>query len=337
MPKGPLVTHGHTLSRLYIYAISLTFNENDRFMAATPLYFGGGRYMSMFYLFIGGTVILYPPPYKPQELARAINEMAVTSLFLVPTQFRGLIDLPKTSKPLFPKVRVLISSGSSLYPEERRKISQELSPHFYNFYSSTEGGGISVLRPQDPDAFSMSVGQPVFAAEVQVVDDHDQPVPAGLSGRVRYRGGSVADSFYRDPEASAVSFRDGWYYPGDLGRLDEQGYLYLTGRSKDMIIRSGVNIYPVEIEQTLIAHPAVADAAVVGWPSRQRGEEVAAFVVRHNDVTDLELIEHCRRSLAPYKLPKAIFFVDDLPKSGMGKILKAKLVQQLPLQDSPRS
>ena len=328
-PKGPLVTHGHVLGRLFIYIVSLTFNEADRFMVATPLYFGGGRFMTMAYLFIGATVVLNPPPYTPAELSQAVNERGITSLFLVPTLLRRLLEMPKASTQLFPRVRLLITSGSSLYPEERRDIMRELSPNLFNFYSSTEGGGISVLRPEDPDEASMSVGRVVFGTEAQVVDGEHQPVAAGTVGSIRYRGGTVADSFYRNPEESAAAFRDGWYYPGDLGYFDTKGFLYLAGRSKDMIIRGGVNIYPAEIEQTLATHPSVSDAAVVGWPSHQRGEEVAAFVVRRGDVTERDLLEHCRRSLAAYKLPKGIFFVDELPKSGMGKVLKATLVERL--------
>ena len=328
-PKGPLVTHGHILSRLFIYTVSLTFNESDRFMAATPLYFGGGRFMTMAYLFIGATVVLNPPPYKPDELAGAINEKGITSLFLVPTLLRRLLEMPKASTPLFPDVRLLINTGSSLYSGERRKIMCELSQNFFNFYSSTEGGGISVLRPEHSEEASMSVGQAVFGTEVQVVDDQHLPVPAGAVGSIRYRGAAVADGFYLSPKESSAAFRGGWYYPGDLGKFDVNGFLYITGRSKDMIIRGGVNIHPAEIEQTLIGHQAVTDAAVVGWPSHQRGEDVAAFVVRRVDVTKQELLDHCRRSLAPYKVPRDIFFVDELPKSGMGKVLKSKLAERL--------
>ncbi len=221
----------------------------------------------------------FPAPYEPEELARAVNEHDITALFLVPTLLRRLLELPKASVPLMPGVRLLLSSGSSLYPEERRRIMRELCPNFFNFYSSSEGGGISLLRPEHPDEASLSVGQVVFGAEVQIIDENHKPVPPGTVGMIRYRGGAVANSYYRNPEESAVAFRDGWYYPGDVGRFDADGFLYLTGRVKDMIIRGGVNIYPAEIEQTLIAHSAVAEAAVVGWPSQERGEEVAAFVV----------------------------------------------------------
>jgi acyl-CoA synthetase (AMP-forming)/AMP-acid ligase II len=328
-PKGPLVTHGHTLSRLFIYAFSLTFNEGDRFITATPLYFGGARYMTMAYLFMGATVMIFSAPYEPESLVQAVNQNGITALFLVPTLLRRLLEIDKPSLPLMPGVQRLISSGSALYPDERRRIMREISPHFFNFYSSSEGGGISLLRPEHPDEASLSVGKVVFGAEVQIIDEDDRVVPAGTVGAIRYRGGAVAGSYYRNPIESAVAFRDGWYYPGDLGRFDAEGFLYLTGRSKDMIIRGGVNIYPAEIEQTLALHPGVAEAAVVGWPSPERGEEVAAFVVCRTRVSEHDLLTHCRASLAPYKVPKAVFFLDALPKSGMGKVLKPQLVERL--------
>jgi acyl-CoA synthetase (AMP-forming)/AMP-acid ligase II len=274
-------------------------------------------------------VVLFPAPYEPRQLADAVNAQGITALFLVPTLLRRLMELPKPSLPLLPGVRLLISSGASLYPDERRRIMRELCPNFFNFYSSSEGGGISLLRPEHPDEASLSVGKVVFGAEVQIIDQDHRPVPPGTVGMIRYRGGAVANSYYRDPQESALAFRDGWYYPGDLGRFDAGGFLHLAGRAKDMIIRGGVNIYPAEIETTLVAHAAVAEAAVVGWPARERGEEVAAFVVRRAEVSEGELIAHCRASLAPYKVPKGVFFVDALPRSGLGKVLKPALVERL--------
>ena len=203
-PKGPLVTHGHTLSRLFIYAFSLTFNEADRFITATPLYFGAARYMTLAYLFMGATVVVFPPPYEPESFAKAVNDLRITSLFLVPTLLRRLLELPKTTLPLMPGLRLLISSGSSLYPEERRKIMRELCPNFFNFYSSSEGGGISLLRPEHPDEASLSVGQVVFGAEVQIIDENHKPVAPGTVGTIRYRGGAVANSYYRNPAESAT-------------------------------------------------------------------------------------------------------------------------------------
>ena len=144
-------------------------------------------------------------------------------------------------------------------------------------------------------------------------------------GRIRYRGPAVADGFWNDPEASRESFRDGWWYPGDLGMLDASGYLYLKGRSKDMIIRGGVNIYPGEIEAALQSHPAVADSAVVGWPSREFNEEVAAFVILKGAASPSELRALCKSRLAPYKVPREVFVVQEFPRNALGKVIKADL------------
>ena len=246
--------------------------------------------MTMAYLFMGATVVVYPAPYRAEELARSVNEKRITSLFLVSTLLRRLLEMPKSSLPMFAGLRLLLSSGSSLYPQERRTIMRELCPHFFNFYSSSEGGGISLLRPEHPELGVTVGGESCIRGRSR---DHRRSASAGgrgdgrrhpLSRRQRCRELLSQSRRERD------RVRDGWYYPGDLGRFDADGFLYLTGRSKDMIIRGGVNIYPAEIEQTLATHPAVAEAAVVGWPSQERGEEVAAFVVCRTLVTEQDLM-----------------------------------------------
>jgi acyl-CoA synthetase (AMP-forming)/AMP-acid ligase II len=201
---------------------------------------------------------------------------------------------------------------------------------FFEYYASTEGGGISLLGPDDIDGHGESVGRPVFAVEVEVVDDEDRPLPAGTIGRLRYRGPGVATAYYRDPDASTEAFRHGWFYPGDLAEIDEAGFVSLKGRAKDMIIRGGINIYPADVEAALNAHPAVAEAAVVGWPSKEFGEEIAAFVRLAGDADEASLIAFAAARLARAKWPKAVFVVDDLPKNGAGKVLKRELVERLP-------
>jgi acyl-CoA synthetase (AMP-forming)/AMP-acid ligase II len=170
----------------------------------------------------------------------------------------------------------------------------------------------------------------MFGVEVQVVDETDSLLPAGEVGRLRYRAPGSATEFYGDPEKTAEMFREGWFYPGDFGLMDEEGYLFLKGRRKDIIIRGGANIYPNEIEEVLLSHPAVAEAAVVGQLSREMGEEVAAFVIAKAEATKEELMAFCRTRLAPYKVPKTIRLVEDMPKNSLGKILKPELMKQLP-------
>ena len=204
-----------------------------------------------------------------------------------------------------------------------------MCPGFIEYYSSTEGGGVSFLTAEDPEEFGDSVGRAVFGVEVECVDEQHRRLPPGEVGRIRYRGPAVADRFWNDPEATRESFRDGWWYPGDLGMLDESGYLYLKGRAKDMIIRGGVNIYPAEVEAVLQSHPAVADSAVVGWPSREFNEEVAAFVVLKGAATPVELRELCRSRMAPYKVPREVFVLPEFPRNALGKVIKAELSARL--------
>jgi acyl-coenzyme A synthetase/AMP-(fatty) acid ligase len=331
-PRGPLVTHRQFGARLVMHWTSLGFNRHDRFLLATPLYFGGGRGFAISFLCTGATVHFRPPPVEPDALAEIINRERITALFLVPTQLRRLLALPARDGHLLPHVRVLVSSGSLLHAHERLAIMERITPNMLDYYSSTEGGGISVLTPDEIRAKPSTVGRPVFGVDVEIADETHRALPACEVGRIRYRGPGVAAGFFKDEEASREAFRDGWFYPGDLGRFDEAGYLSIVGRAKDMIIRGGINIFPAEIEHVLLQHPHVTEAAVVGWPSRIYNEEVAAFVVPRDGVDEAALIAHCRAHLAPYKVPKRVFLQPDLPKNAGGKIEKPKLVAALPPQ-----
>ena len=331
IPKGPLITHDQFFARLMIYFVTIGFNERTRHLSATPLYFGGSRGYAMCALYAGATVIQFPPPYDIADLVTVAREERATSLFLVPTLLRRLFDLPPAAdgEPLLGGLDRLFSTGAILHVEERAELMRRICPNYINFYGSTDGGGATALMPDDPDAAASSVGRPVFGARVAIADESDNPVETGTIGRIRYRHPGTATGYYNNPEASPEAFRNGWYYPGDLGWMDENGYLFLAGRAKDMIIRGGVNIYPAEIEHVLTTHPAVREAAVVGWPSREFGEEVAAFVVPRTDVDEAALRTFCGEKLARYKIPREIQLVDDLPKSGVGKVLKTELAARL--------
>jgi len=330
IPKGPMLTHRQVALRFFCQSVTLGFCQNDTHLLATPLYFGGGRGFTMGHLFLGASVHFSPPPYQPIELVERAAKVRPHSLFLVPTLLRRLLDLPTPDGPLFPSLKVLISSGSILHGEERERVKRQLSPNFINLYSSTEGGSVTTLPPDAGPEKAGSVGRASFMNRFEVVDEHDTPVKTGEVGRIRQTAPWVPAGFYNNPEETKKYFKDGWYYPGDLGKVDGEGYLYIVGRAKDMIIRGGVNIYPAEIEDVLNRHAAVHDAAVVPWASREMGEEVAAFVVLHGKATEAELREHCRQHLAPYKVPRGVFFIDQLPKSNLGKVLKTALVERLP-------
>lgn len=328
-PKGPRIRHSQFFARFRVFQLNLGFHSQDRFLSCTPFYYGGGRTFPLQCLYTGSTTILLPPPYEPEELVEAVVQHRITSVFLVPTLIRRLLTLPEKALAPLRGLRLLLSSGSALHTEERQFL-RGLCKGFVEYYSSTEGGGVSFLTAEDPESFNASVGRPVFGVHLQCVDENHQPLPAGKVGRIRYKGPAVADGFWNDPEASRESFRDGWWYPGDLGMLDEHGYLYLKGRAKDMIIRGGINIYPAEVEATLLTHPAVSDSAVVGWPSKEFNEEVAAFVILKGDATPAQLRDLCRQQLAPYKVPREVFVVKDFPRNALGKVIKADLSAGLP-------
>ena len=329
-PKGPLISQTHQFNRFMIYIVSLGFSEQDLHLGVLPLYFGGGRGFAMCALYCGATVRLFPPPFAPAALVAEVERLRPTITLLVPTILRRLLALPAAERPLLDRLRVVASTGAVLHADEREAALRRVSRRLVNFYGSTEGGGLSLLRPEHRGPAARSVGRPVFGTDVEIVDDADRPLPPGEIGRIRYSGPGVAPGFHRNPDASAEAFKQGWFYPGDLGRLDAEGFLYLAGRAKDMIIRGGVNIYPEEIEQALCLMDDVADAAVVGWPASERGEEVAAFVVARVPVDEGALLRHCRAHLAPYKVPKAVFFVDELPRSSIGKVRKTELAARLP-------
>ena len=333
-PKGPLITHRQFFARFMIYFVTLGLNERTRFLCATPLYFGGTRGYAMCSLYVGGTVLLHPPPYAPSDVVAFSNAQDATLLFLVPTLLRRVLALEVDEKPpLFRTLDCLFSTGAILHPEERGEIMDRLCRRYLNFYGSTDGGGCTALMWHDPETVAASVGRPVFGAELEIVDAQDRVLDSSEVGRIRYRHPGTATGYHNAPEESREAFRDGWYYPGDLGWRDADGFLFLAGRSKDMIIRGGVNIYPAEIEHVLSQHPAVHEAAVVGWPSQEFGEEIAAFAVLKSDVsesiTGATLIVHCAKTLARYKLPREVLFVNDLPKSGVGKVLKSELAAGL--------
>jgi len=328
-PKGPMLTHRLLQNRFIQHWSVLGFHEQDRHLVSTPLYFGGGRVFALSHLFIGATVVLLPLPYTPEELITTVANHDISTMFIVPTMLRRLLGLPASDHAVLKGPRYVISGGSALHQSERAAALQRISPRLVNYYSSSEGGAVSILLPSHGGAAADSVGRPVFMTEVEVVDKNDSNVASGEIGMVRYRGPGVPSELYRDPEESRAMFRDGWFYPGDLGRIEAGGFLYLTGRAKDLIIRGGVNIYPQDVESTILKAPGVEDVAVVGWPSAAFGEEVAAFVVARHGADATAIIAHCRVALASYKVPREVFFVEALPKNSSGKILKKELASRL--------
>lgn len=322
-PKGPLLTHVNLIQRFQIFQNNLNLGPNDKFICCTPLYFGGGRSFSLAMLFFGGTVVLFPPPYSPEQLCAEIAQRDVSAGFVVPTLLRRLLTLDNDLLSPLRNMSVLVSSGSHLYAVERAQILERISSTFISYYSSTEGGGCTYLPPDAPPEYAESVGRAVWGVEVECVDDEHQLVEPGAVGAIRYRGLSVAGIGLQTEEPSSGA--EDWFYPGDRGYLDCNGYLFLKGRSDNVIIRGGINIYPSDVEQVLLSHHQISDCAVIGWPSHEFDEIVVAFVVSTTPMSKVDVEAHCRYHLAAYKCPSEVIFLDELPRSPSGKVLEAEL------------
>jgi acyl-CoA synthetase (AMP-forming)/AMP-acid ligase II len=261
------------------------------------------------------------------DTLEAIQNEKITTCFMVPTMYYRILQIPNLNRFDTSSLRVLKTSGAVLPISTRKDVLEKLSPNFYDYYASIDGGGISLSKPQDMLRKSGSVGQGMFYTQIRIVDKEDHDVPPGKSGEVRYRALGTAKEYYKNPEATREFFSDGWFSPGDLAKMDEEGFLYIVGRKKDMIIRGGVNIYPPEIEEILQSHPLIYESAVIGVPDEEYGEEIAAFIVLKpgKETSRDEIIQFCRENLATYKRPKIVQFVPSLPKASSGKVLKREL------------
>ncbi|MCL2429493.1 MAG: AMP-binding protein [Alphaproteobacteria bacterium] len=327
-PTGALVSHRELYERWIAQWVGIGFNGMDRFLLATPLYFGAGRSFAMSFLAGGGTVIFAPPPVSAQDVIAAGNAHKVTAMFLVPTQLRGLLDSWQGAGCALPTVRRLVTSGAAIAAHERQRIIDRLTPGLVDYYASSEGGGISVLLPDEQLLYPETVGRPFFRVEVEIVDEQARPTPPGTMGRLRYRGPGVSRRLVNADGATETS-RDAWYYPGDLALMLPSGHVRLAGRAKDLINRGGVNIYPAEIEAVLSTHPAIAELSVFGVADARLGEIVAAaLVLRPGTLLAAgEVQAFGSERLAPYKVPAKIVFVAALPRNSSGKVIRSELAK----------
>jgi len=332
-PKGVLLSHrSRALTFLAMAQEYGCYGVTDRSLCLAPLYHGAGFAFAFAPVFLGGEVTILPQ-FDPEQTLRALLESDATNTFMVPTHFNAIFALPEAvrARYRFPRLRTLISNAAPLAQASKERIIEYFGDGLlYECYGSTEGGIVSNLRPPDQRHKLQCVGQPFPCTEIAILDDQGREVGADQPGEVYSRSPYLFNGYWRQPEATAESMRDGWFSAGDLGRVDAEGYLYIEGRKKDMILSGGVNVYPREIEELLQSHPSVAEAAVVGVKDDYWGEAVIACVVARTDQQpDAAALEGwCRARLASFKRPKRIEFVPALPRNPSGKILKRVLRDQ---------
>jgi long-chain acyl-CoA synthetase len=331
-PVGIVIDHARSFIRF-------TFDNEERFgpllLNPLPLYFSASRSHTFAALLKGSAVYFYPPLFSASELAETAIASKATSICAVPTIVRSWLEMARgLPPPLFGALDALYCFGAPMLAAEKLEAKSVLSDNFVQQYGSSLSGRISTLRGQDLDAKPDTVGRPLRYVWVQVVDHSDRILPAGLSGNIRVRSPGVAVQTYgANTRSDSDRLKEGWAYTGDIGAFDEDGFLRLLARSSDLIIRGGANVYPAEVEAVLAGHARVKDVAVVGFAKSREGEEIAAFVIPSGEVSEADLVAHCRAHLTPDKRPRRFVFVTQLPRDSAGKILRTELRERLKGKD----
>lgn len=328
-PKGVMLTHRNVCTNARVTGEVMAVTTNDRYFVALPLFHSFGLVLGCLTPLIFGSSIVLQDVFDAQQALALMERHRCTMNFGVPTMFMmELEELRKSSYAL--SLRSGMMGGAPCPIEAVKGAREEMGCNVLIGYGITETSPlISLTRYEDSDTKrAESVGLPLPGIEAKIVNDQRQSVPTGDIGEIAIRGNTMK-GYYKMPEAtSEVLDRDGWYYSGDLGKMDQEGYLYITGRKKDMIVVGGFNVYPRELEEVLVTHPGVKNAAVVGVPDTRLGETIKAYLIVEGKVTAEEIRKFCRRQMANYKVPTYVAFVDTFPMTASGKVQKYKLREQ---------
>lgn len=335
LPKGVMLTHKNLVMNAYHVALTTGYRSDDIYLHAAPMFHAADGASTFAITIVGGTHA-HLRAFEPKRVLETIQREKVTSMLLVPTMINMLVNHPEIGNYQVSSLKKLLYGASPIPAEVLKKAMAILDCEFFQAYGMTEASPCLVmLRPEhhvvngdDKAAKRLaSCGQPLFNVELKIVGPEGNQVPCGTVGEIVARGPNIMKGYWKRPEETAAVLRDGWYRTGDMGMMDEDRFVYIVDRKKDMIITGGENVYSVEVENVLYQHPAVLEAAVIGIPDEKWGEAVTAIVVLQQGhvTTAREIIAHCREQLAAYKVPKSVEFVETLPKSGAGKILKRTL------------
>jgi acyl-CoA synthetase (AMP-forming)/AMP-acid ligase II len=336
-PKGAMLTHRNLLAMIMsFFADMAPLGPDDAILHAAPLSHGSGLYSLPNVAKAATNVILSSKSFEPKVVFETIQEHRITNMFAAPTMVKLLVESPVLGDYDLSSMKCLNYGGGPMYVEDLKKAISRLGPCLVQLFGQGESPmTITYLPTRDhvaqgtPEQIGRlaSAGFARTDVEVKVFDDEGREVPVGVTGEIVTRSDLVMRGYWKNPEATAAALRGGWLHTGDVGYMDERGYLFIMDRSKDMIITGGENVYPREIEEVLLRSPAVKEVAVIGVPDAKWGEKIMACVVCRPGaaVSEEELISFCKDHLASYKKPKAVVFMDELPKNNYGKILKREL------------
>jgi long-chain acyl-CoA synthetase len=330
--KGAILTHGN-LSR-QVQQIVAWFPEFEKgkeiMLGALPFFHVFGLSTAMnFSIYMGWNNILVPKP-TAEALLEAIRRFRPTFAPLVPTMYIGILNHPDLERTDMSSIKGCFSGSAPLPHEVIKAFEEKTGAVIVEGYGLTEASPVTHVNPFDPERRKVgSIGLPIPGTQCRIVDilEGETDVQPGEPGELLIQGPQVMKTYLNRPEESASVLRNGWLYTGDIATMDEEGYFYIVDRKKDMIISSGYNVYPRDIEEALFDHPQVMEAAAIGIPHAKRGEAIKAFVVLKpgETVSEAQLMAHCAERLAKYKLPTRIEFRNSLPKNNIGKVLKWEL------------
>ncbi len=330
-PKGALWTHANTLWFASMQVMKWGLRESHVSMTTGPLYHVGAlEDLALPTLLAGGRVIITKSGgFDIRRILNVIKKEQVTHVFLFPFMIYEMLNLDDLESVALPHLQAILSGGDPVMPWAIERLKQ-LYPHIglIQVYGLTEGTPIAAaLDPEDAEQKGHTVGKPLPLVEMKIIDDAGRELRRGAIGEICIKSPAVAREYWQKEEATKETFVNGWCKTGDLGTIDEDGYLVISGRKKDMIRSGGENIYPAELEDVLIRHPAIKDVAIIGVPDPKYLETVCAVIVPKPGVplTKEEVIQYSRQHLAGYKTPRHVVFVDELPRTPSGKITKYKL------------
>ncbi len=336
LPKGAVLSHSSVAIQFHQLTFCGTAAPDARMLIVLPMFHVAGLFGSLYTLAAGGTLYIMED-FVPAEVVRVLDEEDITFGFLAPAMIQSLmVVVPGVAERAFANLRTLIYGASAITVETLTHAMEVFGCDFAQGFGQTEaGGGLSFLTPSDhrralsddrPELLR-SCGRALIGTRLKIVDDAGIELAQGSSGEIMAKGPQMMVRYWGLPEKTEAAFTDGWLHTGDVGYLDDEGYLYIQDRLKDMIVSGGENVYPAEVEQALFTHPAVAEVAVIGIPNDQWGEAVHAVVVLRPGATASaeDIIEHTRKHVAGFKRPRSVEFVDALPRNASMKVLKRDL------------
>lgn len=333
-PKGAMLSH-RNLAANAVSMVQLTeFTEEDRIIAVLPMFHVFSIATCINIPISSGATIVIVPKFSPTEVINNIRKEKATLFAGVPTMFSFLLQVPGATAEDFSTIRACFSGGASIPVELLHRFEEKYKVSILEGYGLSETAPVTAFNPLRGTRKPGSVGIDIPDVKNKVVDPDGIEVPRGEIGELIVKGPNVMLGYLGMPEATSSALKDGWFYTGDLARMDGEGYIYIVDRKKDMILVGGFNVYPREVEEVLYQHPAIVESAVIGIPDKEYGEIVKAFVVTNDEsITMNDILYFCQDKLAKYKLPKQIEFMKELPKNSTGKILRRALrVEQVEVQ-----